>query len=61
MGERENILPISALAILISGIITTVVMSLWNLLKRGAKATGRLWKAIYNLGNKFSRNMISLN
>ena len=49
---KENFLGLSALAISIVGIITTIVVGARKALIKGAQATGKLAKALYNLGRK---------
>lgn len=44
----------------ISGTITTISFWAWNTIKTGAKATGKLAKAVYNLGKKLSPLLIPL-
>ena len=43
---------ISALAISIPGIITTIIVGARKALIKGAQATGKFAKAVYNLGKK---------
>ena len=50
---KENLLGLSAVAISVAGIITTIVMGARNTLKQGAKAVGNLGKAIANIGKNF--------
>ena len=49
---KENITGVSAVAISVAGIITTVVMAGRNALKKGAKAVGNFGKALANLAKK---------
>ena len=49
---KENITGVSAVAISIAGIITTVVISGRNAVKKGAKAVGQFGKALANLAKK---------
>ena len=49
---KENLLGISALAISVAGIITTIVIGPRKALIKGAQATGKFAKAVYNLGKK---------
>lgn len=44
----------------IAGIIAAIPISARNVIKKGAKATGKLSKAIYNLGKKLSPILIPL-
>ena len=50
---KENILGISAPAISVAGTITTIVIGARNAIRKGAQATGKFAKAVYNLGKKF--------
>ena len=50
---KENLLGLSAVAISVAGIITTIIVSARNTLKQGAKAVGNLGKAIVNIGKSF--------
>ncbi len=49
---KENLVGVSAVAISIAGIITTVVLSGRNAVKKGAKAVGQFGKALANLAKK---------
>ena len=49
---KENLVGLSALAISIAGIITTIVVGARKAIVKGAKATGKFAKAVYNLGKK---------
>ena len=49
---KENITGVSAIAISVAGIITTVVISGRNAVKKGAKAVGQFGKALANLAKK---------
>ena len=49
---KENLVGVSAVAISIAGIITTVVISGRNAVKKGAKAVGQFGKALANLAKK---------
>ncbi len=51
MGKK-NIIGVSAVAISVAGIITTVVMAGRNALRKGAKGVGNLGKALANLAKK---------
>ncbi len=46
---KENLVGVSAVAITVAGIITTVVISGRNAVKKGAKAVGQFGKALANL------------
>ena len=50
---KENLLGLSAVAISVTGIITTIVMGARKALKLGSKAVGNLAKAIANIGKNF--------
>ena len=50
--SKENLVGVSAVAISIAGIITTVVISGRNAVKKGAKAVGQFGKALANLAKK---------
>ena len=43
---------LSALAISVAGIITTIIVSARKAILRGLQATGKFAKALYNLGKK---------
>ena len=49
---KENLIGVSAVAISVAGIITTVVISGRNAAKKGAKAVGEFGKALANLTKK---------
>ena len=49
---KENITGVSAVAISVAGIITTVVISGRNAVKKGVKAVGQFGKALANLAKK---------
>ena len=49
---RKNLIGISAIAITLAGIATTVIIAGRGAVKATAKATGRLAKALVNLGKK---------
>ena len=49
---KENMVGVSAVAISVAGIITTVVISGRNAMKKGAKAVGQFGKAFANLAKK---------
>ncbi len=49
---KENITGVSAVAISVAGIITTVVISGRNAVKKGAKAVGQFGKVLANLAKK---------
>ena len=49
---KENLVSVSAVAISVAGIITTVVISGRNAVKKGAKAVGQFGKALANLAKK---------
>ncbi len=49
---KENLVGVSAIAISVAGIITTVVISGRNAVKKGAKAVGQFGKALANLAKK---------
>ena len=50
--SKENLVGVSAVAISVAGIITTVVISGRNAVKNGAKAVGHFGKALANLAKK---------
>ncbi len=50
--SKENLVGVSAVAISVAGIITTVVISGRNAMKKGAKAVGQFGKALANLAKK---------
>ncbi len=49
---KENLVGVSAVAISVAGIITTVAISGRNAVKKGAKAVGQFGKALANLAKK---------
>ena len=49
---RENIVGMSAVAISVAGIITTVVMGERNAVKKGGRALGKFAKAVSKMGKK---------
>ena len=49
---KENLVGVSALAISIASIITTIIVGARKATSQGAKATGKFAKAVYNLGKK---------
>ena len=49
---KDSLVGVSALAISIAGIITTIVIGARKALKKGAQATGKFAKVLYNLGKK---------
>ena len=49
---KENIVSISAIAISVADIITTIAIGACRALNQGAQATGKFAKAVYNLGKK---------
>ncbi len=49
---KENLVGVSAVAISVAGIVTTVVISGRNAVKKGAKAVGQFGKALANLAKK---------
>ena len=57
---KENMLGLSAVAITIAGIITTVIIGARGAVKTGAAATGALAKAIANLAKKAGPLLASL-
>ena len=57
---KENLVGLSAVAISVAGIITTITISARNALKQGAKAVGNLGKAIANIGKNFGALISSL-
>ena len=50
--SKENLVGVSAVAISVAGIITTVVISGRNAVKKGARADGKFGKALANLAKK---------
>ena len=53
---KENMLRLSALAISIAGIITTIIVSARKAILSAARATGKFAKALYNLSKKIGSN-----
>ena len=49
---KENLLGLSAIAITVAGIITTVVIGARNVIVKGAEATGKFAKALAKLGKE---------
>ena len=49
---RENVVGISAVAISVAGIITTVVMGARNAVKKGGRAFGKFAKVVSKIGKK---------
>ena len=49
---RENIVGISAIAISVAGVITTVVMGARNAVKKGGRALGKFAKVVSKMGKK---------
>ena len=49
---KENLVGLSALAISVSGIITTIIVGARKALIKGAQATGKFAKVVYKLGKK---------
>ena len=58
--SKENLLGLSAVAISIAGILTTIIIGVRNALKSGARAVGNLGKAIANIGKNFGALISSL-
>ena len=58
--SKENLLGLSAVAISIAGILTTIIIGARNALKSGARAVGNLGKAIANIGKNFGALISSL-
>ena len=50
---RENIIGISAIAISIAGVMTTVVIGGKNAAKKGTQSLKKFAKSVYNTGEKF--------
>ena len=57
---RENIAGLSAVAISIAGILTTVIMTVRNAIKRGGRAVSKFGKAVANLAKKFGPVLAAL-
>ena len=51
--SKENLLGLSAVAISVAGILTTIIIGARNALKQGAKEVGKFAKAISNIGKNF--------
>ena len=51
--SKENLLGLSAVAISVAGILTTIIIGARNALKSEAKVVGNLGKAIANIGKNF--------
>jgi hypothetical protein len=49
---KENLLGLSAIAITVAGIITTIVVGARNVIVKGAQATGKFAKALAKLGKE---------
>ena len=49
---KENMVGLSAIAISVAGIITTIIIGARNAIVCGAQATGKFAKALYNLSKK---------
>ena len=49
---KENMVGLSALAVSIADIVTTITVSARKAILRGSQATGKFAKALYNLGKK---------
>ena len=49
---KENMVGLSALAVSVAGIITTIIVGVRKAILRGSQATGKFAKALYNLGKK---------
>ncbi len=57
---KENMVGVSAVAISVAGIITTVVISGRNAVKKGAKAVGQFGKALANLAKKAGPAIVTI-
>ena len=57
---KENIVSVSALAISVAGIVTIIIVGSRNAIKKGAKTTGKLAKAVYYLGKRLSPWLIPI-
>ena len=57
---KDNLVRVSALAISIAGMITTIVMGARKAFKKGAQATGKFAEALYNLGKKLGPLLVPL-
>ena len=57
---RENVVGLSAVAISVAGILTTVIMTGRNALKRGGRSVSKFGKAVANLAKKFGPVLAAL-
>ena len=57
---KENIAGVSAVAISVAGIITTIIMTGRKAIKQGAKAVGEFGKAVPNLAKKAGRTIAAI-
>ena len=57
---KENMVGLSALAVSIAGIITTIIVGARKPILRGAQATRKFAKALYNLGKKLGSLIVPL-
>ncbi|CAB3986982.1 Hypothetical predicted protein [Paramuricea clavata] len=57
---KENMLGLSAIAITVAGIITTVVIGARTAIIKGAQATSKFAKALANLGKKLGPTLLPL-
>ena len=57
---KENIAGVSAVAISIAGIITTIVIAGRNAVKKGAKAVGQFGKALANVAKKAAPAVVTI-
>ena len=57
---KDNLLGLSAVAISIAGILTTIIIGARKALKKGAKAVGNLAKSLANIGKNFGLLISSL-
>jgi hypothetical protein len=58
--EKENIFGISAVAISVAGIITTIIMGARSVAKKGGRATSKFAKAVANLAGKVGPVLASI-
>ena len=58
--SKDNLLGLSAVAISVAGILTTIIIGARNALKQGAKAVGNLGKSLVNIGKNFGALISSL-
>ena len=58
--SKENLLGLSAVAISVAGILTTIIIGARNALKSGAKAVGNLGKSLVNIGKNFGALISSM-